>query len=82
MKLPDYVQRRVIIEYGQRYIYATLTDANGKLLDEEVFSQPYTLDQKEAAEEARECFDAAYQHILDSVVWPSAREPGDDGKQE
>ena len=34
MKLPDYVHRRVIVEYGRRYVYVTLTDANGKILDD------------------------------------------------
>jgi len=69
--LPDYVQRRVVIEYGRRYIYATLTDSNGKIHAEEIWTQPYLLDVKDANEEAHETFQAVYQHIQDTVVFPN-----------
>jgi hypothetical protein len=72
MTLPDYVQRRVIVEYGRRYVYATLTDASGKIIDEEVWKQPYLLDPKDAQEEAKDAWDALYQHVSDTVVFPSA----------
>lgn len=78
VKLPDYVQRRVIVEYGRRYIYATLSDGTGKILDEELWTQPYVLEPKEANEEAKDTYDAMYQHIQDSVVFPTARD-GDAG---
>jgi hypothetical protein len=74
VNLPDYVQRRVIVEYGRRYVYATLTDSNGKIHAEELWSQPYFLDVKEANEEAREAFQAIYQHIQDTVVFPNSQE--------
>lgn len=80
MKLPDYVHRRVIIEYGRRYVYATFTDSHGKILDEEVWKQPYLLDPKDAADEARSVFDAVYQHISDEMVWPSARDGDESGE--
>jgi hypothetical protein len=79
VNLPDYVQRRVIVEYGRRYVYATLTDSNGKLLEEEVWKQPYLLDPKDAADEARDCFDAMYQHINDTVVFPGSASSDDEG---
>jgi hypothetical protein len=83
VNLPDYVQRRVIVEYGRRYVYATLTDSNGKILSEELFTQPYLLDPKDAADEAKDCFDAMYQHISDTVVFPnSASSDGEDDKPE
>jgi hypothetical protein len=69
--VPDYVQRRVIVEFGRRYIYATLTDANGKIHAEELWKQPYMLDAKDANEEAHEAFQAVYQHIQDTVVFPT-----------
>jgi hypothetical protein len=69
--LPDYVQRRVVVEYGRRYIYATLTDSNGKIHAEEIWTQPYLLDVKDANEEAHETFQAVYQHIQDTVVFPN-----------
>jgi hypothetical protein len=74
VRVDDYVQRRIIVEYGRRYVYATLSDANGKILAEELFRQPYLLDVRDANDEARECWDAAYQHISDTVVFPSASE--------
>ena len=80
--IPDYVQRRVIVEYGRRYIYATLTDANGKLYAEELWTQPFLLDVKDANDEAHEGWQAMHQHIQDTVVFPTAREPGGDGKPE
>jgi hypothetical protein len=72
MTLPDYVQRRVIVEYGRRYVYATLTDSSGKIIDEEVWKQPYLLDVRDACDEAKDAWDALYQHINDTVVFPSA----------
>lgn len=80
--IPDSVQRRVIVEYGRRYIYATLTDSNGKILEEELWTQPYLLDVKDASEDARDAWQAMYQHIQDTVVFPTAREPGEGGKPE
>lgn len=80
--LPDYVQRRVIVEYGRRYIYATLTDSNGKIHAEELWTQPYMIDVKEANEEAHEAWQALYQHINDTVVFPTARDDGEGGKPE
>jgi hypothetical protein len=79
VNLPDYVQRRVIVEYGRRYVYATLTDSSGKILDEEVWKQPYLLDPKDAADEAKDCWDATYQFISDTVVFPNSASSDDEG---
>jgi hypothetical protein len=76
--IPDYVQRRVIVEYGRRYVYATLTDSNGKILSEELWKQPYLLDVKDANEEAHDTFQAVYQHIQDTVVFPNSASSGDE----
>jgi hypothetical protein len=78
VNLPDYVQRRVIVEYGRRYVYATLTDSNGKILAEELFTQPYMIDPKDAADEAKDCFDAMYQHISDTVVFLNSASSGEE----
>jgi hypothetical protein len=38
------------------------------------------LDVKDANDEAHEGWQAMHQHIQDTVVFPTAREPGGDGK--
>lgn len=65
----DYVERRIIVEYGRRYVYLTLADANGKILAgrEEVFTQPFVLERKEAHEEAEDCWQNVYQWLNDVV---------------
>ena len=45
--LPDYVERRIVVEFGLQYAYLYITDGNGKLSDEESFKQPYRLERKE-----------------------------------
>ena len=74
MELPrrDYVERRIIVEYGRRYVYLTLADAEGKIIGqrEEVFTQPFLLDRKESWEEADDCWQAVYQWLSDVVVFP------------
>jgi hypothetical protein len=82
VNIPDYVQRRVIVEYGRRYVYATLTDSNGKIHAEELFTQPFMIDVKDANDEAKDCFDAVYQHLSDTVVFPSASDGGEGDKPE
>ena len=72
MQHQDYVERRIIVEYGRRYVYLTMTDANGKLVPgfEEVFSQPFVLDRKDAHDEAADCWQDVYQFVSDTCVWP------------
>lgn len=69
MAIPDYVERRIVIEYGRRYVYLYMTSGDGKLLPgrEESFKQPFVLDRKDAAEEAVDLWDLAYDHINETV---------------
>lgn len=72
MQHRDYVERRIIVEYGRRYVYLTLADATGKILPgrEEVFTQPFVLERKDVHEEADDCWQAVYQWLSDVVVFP------------
>ena len=79
----DNVQRRVVVEYGRHYAYVYMSDGRGKVLDDESFKQPFALAQREVAEEARDAFDYLYQHLQDTVLWPStARDEEDEGNSE
>jgi len=79
----DVILRRVIIDYGRWYAYLHLEDANGKVLLEEVFKQPFQLAQREVAEEAKDAWDASYQYLQDTVLWYStAREEDDEAESE
>ena len=68
----DTVVRRVVVEYGHWYVYAYLTDDNGKLLQEELFKQPFRLDRKDIGEEATDCWHQVYQWILDTTVFSAS----------
>lgn len=72
MQHRDYVERRIIVEYGRRYVYLTLADANGKIVSgrEEVFTQPFILERKDSWEEADDCWQSIYQWLSDVVVFP------------
>jgi hypothetical protein len=79
----DVILRRVIIDYGRWYAYLHLEDANGKLILEEVFKQPFQLAQREVAEEAKDAWDATYQYLQDTVLWyATASEDGEDSESE
>lgn len=80
--LPDYVERRIVVEYGRQYAYVYITDGNGKLIDEESFKQPFLLDRKEVNEEAKAFYDFAYDHLNDTINFPTAGADGGDGKPE
>lgn len=73
------VLRRIVVEYGQMYVYLYITDGNGKLLDEEVFTQPWRLDRKDAFEEAKDTYDTVYDWLNDVVnVTPPLQEDDDE----
>jgi len=73
------VLRRIVVEYGQMYVYLYITDGNGKLLDEEVFTQPWRLDRKDAFEEAKDTYDTVYDWLNDVVnVTPPLQEDEDE----
>ena len=72
MQHQDHIERRIVVEYGRRYVYLTMTDAAGRLIPgfEEVFSQPFLLDRKDAHDEASDCWNDVYQFVSDTCVWP------------
>lgn len=83
----DVVQWRVTIEYGRRYVYLTLTDAAGKIVKdhEEVFTQPFLLDRKDAKDEASDTWHNAYDWLNDTIVFPLPDNGGkssDSGKED
>lgn len=61
------VLRRIVVEYGQQYAYCYITDGNGKLLDEEVFKQPFKLDRKDAFDEANDAYDTVYDWLNETI---------------
>lgn len=77
--LPDYVQRRIVVEIGRQYVYVYMTTGDGKLLPEfeESFKQPYRLDPADANTEAKELWDLIYDHANDTINWPTASDDGD-----
>ena len=73
------VLRRIVVEYGQLYVYLYITDGNGKLLDEEVFKQPFRLDRKDAFEEAKDTYDNTFDWLNDVVnITPPLQGEDDD----
>lgn len=80
--LPDYVERRIVVEFGLRYAYVYITDGNGKLSDEESFKQPYRLERKECHEEARALYDFVYDHLNETINFPTAGSGDADGTPE
>ena len=72
MSQPDEVVRRIVCEYGQRYVYLYVTDGNGKVLEDDRFTQPYRLDRRDAIDEAKEFFDRAYDWANETINYPSA----------
>jgi hypothetical protein len=74
------VIRRIVVEYGQIYAYCYITDGNGRLLDEEVFKQPFRLDRKEVFEEAKDSYDQIYDWLNETInVQGPLQEDGDGG---
>ena len=76
---PDGIERRIVVEYGRRYVYLTLQDVDGKIVNgrEEVFTQPFALTKKEACQEADDCWQDVYQWLLDVIVGPLPDSQGD-----
>jgi hypothetical protein len=44
-----------------------MTDANGKVLEEETFKQPLRLDKRDIADEADDCYRSAWDWLNDTV---------------
>ena len=78
------VLRRIVVEYGQQYVYLYITDGNGKLLDEEVFKQPWRLDRKDAFEEAKDTYDNTFDWLNDvvNITPPLQEDEGEDSDSE
>lgn len=76
MTQQDNVLRRIVIEYGQLYVYLYVTDHSGRVLEDDRFKQPYRLDRKDAIDEAGECFDRAYDWVNETINFPSASDGG------
>lgn len=72
VKHEDHVIWRITVEYGRRYAYLTLTDANGNIVKdrEEVFTQPFMLDKSDAKTEATDAWDVMYDWLNDTIVFP------------
>ena len=77
----DRILRRIVIEYGREYAYAYWTDTAGKIIDEEVWKQPFKLDVKDSLDEAKDCWDIVYSHLQDTILW-TASDAEDDGSVE
>ena len=81
----DEVVRRIVVEYGYHYAYTYMTDNHGKVLQEEVFKQPFRLERKDVNEEATDCWQQIYQWLQDTILWyATARddEPKSDSEEE
>jgi hypothetical protein len=84
MALPDYVERRIVVELGRQYVYLYMTTGDGKLIAdrEESFKQPYRVETKEAAADAVDAWDVLYDHFNDLLNWPLQEEGGDEAESE
>ena len=72
MPLPDYVERRIVVEFGRQYVYLYMTTGDGKLIAdrEESFKQPYRVDRQEAASDAVDAWDVLYDHLNEVLNFP------------
>jgi hypothetical protein len=78
--LPDYVERRIVLEYGRQYAYLYMTTGDGKLITsrQESFKQPFRIELKEARDEADEAWHVLYDHLNEIINFPTASS-GDEG---
>lgn len=78
----DHIQRRIVIEYGLRYVYLYMVDGAGKVVDDESFRQPYRLERQECYEEAKDIYDLLYDSLNDTINFPTAGNDDAGGKPE
>lgn len=78
--VPDYVERRIVVEYGRLYAYVYMTTGDGKMIAgrEESFRQPFRLELKEVREESQMAWDVLYDFLNDTINFPTASS-GDEG---
>jgi hypothetical protein len=81
MEHTDQVHRRIVVEYGQWYAYLYITDANGKILEEEAWKQPFRLDVKDVREESHDCFQEIYQWLQDTILWYATARDDDESAE-
>ena len=81
-KEKDAIVRRIVVEYGRLYVYAYFTDGNGKVLEEEVWQQPFRLDTKDAHEEAKDIWQFIYQELQDTVLHSTASSEEDEAESD
>lgn len=83
----DYIDRRITIEFGRRYVYARMETEDGKIVGEaeEIWRQPYTLSLAEVREDAKATWDYLWDWVNDTVVFPlpdMGDEPADSGEED
>jgi len=78
----DAITRRIVVEYGRLYVYAYFTDGNGKVLEEEVWQQPFRLDTKDANDEAKDIWQFVYQELQDTVLFSTASSEEDESESD
>jgi hypothetical protein len=81
-KEKDAIVRRIVVEYGRLYVYAYFTDGTGKVLEEEVWQQPFRLDAKDAHEEAKDLWQFIYQELQDTVLHSTASSEEDEAESD
>lgn len=81
-KEADAIVRRIVVEYGRLYVYAYFTDGNGKVLEEEVWQQPFRLDIKDAHDEAKDIWRFVYQELQDTVLFSTASSDDDEAESD
>lgn len=73
----DNVVRRIVVEYGHWYAYVYMTDADGKVLEEESFKQPFRLDKRDVADETEDCYRSVWDWLNDTVNVTPLQDGGD-----
>ena len=76
---PDTVQRRIVVEYGHWYAYVYMTDASGKVLEDESFRQPFRLERKDIGDESEDCYRNIWDWLNETVNITPLQDT-DDGK--
>jgi len=76
------IVRRIVVECGRLYVYAYYTDGNAKVLEEEVWQQPFRLDAKDAHDEAKDIWQFLYQELQDTVLHSTARSDEDEAESD
>lgn len=79
---PDSIVRRIVVDVGRVYSYLQIVDGSGKILDEDVFKQPYRIDKSDAVEEAHDLHGVIYDFLNETINFPSASGGGESAESE